>query len=145
MIAETFIDLFATAIATAEGFFVPNSRAARNNNPGNMTRDLIGRATGRDGMFVVYATAADGWTNLKKQIQITLNGSSGIYNIHMTIQDFANKYTTTQQLEWARNVASKMGVSVDTTIAQILSAEVAIPVGVFVVFLALYLYVTKKK
>src|SRR5262245_45290140 len=64
------------AIATAEGFFVQGSRPNRNNNPGNLKEDLTGKSTGTDGPFVVYATTADGWEALDRQVQLMLNGGS---------------------------------------------------------------------
>lgn len=116
-----FIDAFAEAIAFAEGFYVYGSRPARNNNPGNLTVDLIGKSVGTDGRFVIYATAADGWEALKKQIAMALDGRSKIYDASMSIADFASRYTTTEHEIWARNVAAKLGVAVDSTLESLVA------------------------
>ena len=113
------VQKIAQAIATAEGFFVAGSRPQRNNNPGDMTLDLIGRSTGKDGPFVVYATADDGWANLYAQVQKWLDGSSSHATSDSTISDIASFYTTTDQASWATNVANQLGVSIDTPIGQV--------------------------
>lgn len=109
----------AEAIATAEGFYVPGSRPARNHNPGDMTLDLIGKAVATDGNFVVYATDDDGWANLKAQIGKWFDGSSANADSSSTISDLSGFYTNTQQDSWAMNVANALGVSVDTPLSQI--------------------------
>lgn len=112
------IDKLSKAIAKAEGFYVPNSRPARNHNPGNMTQDLIKKAIGKDGAFVVYANDADGFENLRRQLWLVWGGSA-YYNPTMTIAEFASVWTATQQREWANNVANALGVSVTTQIQQL--------------------------
>jgi hypothetical protein len=109
----------AKAIATAEGFYVSGSRPARDHNPGDMTEDLIGRAVGRDGPFVVYSQDADGWQNLFAQINLWLSGDSDYADSDSTIADLSTFYTTTQQAAWALNVANALGVSTDTPIGEI--------------------------
>lgn len=118
MYESSVVNKIATAIATAEGFFVPGSRAARNHNPGNMTKDLTGKAVGRDGMFVIYKTDQDGWDNLRKQVWLAFGGSM-VYNSAMTILEFAKRYTATEQLDWAKNVASHLGVSINTKLSEV--------------------------
>ena len=113
------VQKIAQAIATAEGFFVSGSRPQRNNNPGDMTQDLIGKSTGKDGAFVVYATPDDGWANLYAQVQKWLDGSSSHATANSTITEIAGFYTTTDQSAWATNVANELGVSVDTPIGEV--------------------------
>lgn len=113
------VDRIARAIATAEGFYVMFSRPARNHNPGDMTADLVGRAIGKDGMFVVYANDEDGWSNLRAQINAWLNGSSRHAGPDSTIADISQFYTTTEQEIWAANVAGYLGVPVDTQIGRV--------------------------
>lgn len=112
------IDKLAKAIARAEGFYVTGSRPARNHNPGNMTQDLINKATGKDGPFVVYANDTDGFENLRRQLWLAWGGSA-IYNPTMTIAEFASHWTTTQQTIWAQNVATALGVTTDTQLQQL--------------------------
>jgi hypothetical protein len=112
-------EALAQAIATAEGFYVDGSRPQRNHNPGDMTADLIGRAIGTDGPFVVYSNDDDGWTNLKAQIAKWFDGSSANADSSSTIEDLSGFYTANDQQSWAQNVASALGVSVNTPISQI--------------------------
>lgn len=79
----------AEAIATAEGFYVPGTRPQRDNNPGDIEADLIGKAISWDGSFPMYATVQDGWQNLYTQVSAMLNGLSSHYNPVMTIQEVA--------------------------------------------------------
>lgn len=137
------VNAFATAIAYAEGFYVNGSRPQRNHNPGDLTIDTVGLGVGKDGPFIVYANDNDGWTALKRQVQLILTNTSSIYNTDMTIQDMANRYTATDQSSWALNVANKLGVSPDTKIATILEAATA-GVGAIVVLIALVLYFRNK-
>lgn len=109
----------AEAIATAEGFYVAGSRPQRDNNPGDMTQDLIGRGVGMDGAFIVYASAQDGFDNLKAQITKWFDGSSANADGSSTIADISSFYTANDQDSWAANVAAKLGVSVDTPISDI--------------------------
>lgn len=113
------VQKIAQAIAVAEGFYVSGSRPQRNNNPGDMTLDLIGTSTGKDGPFVVYANVQDGWNNLYKQVQEWLDGTSKNADASFTISDIAGFYTTTDQTAWATNVANQLGVSIDTPIGEV--------------------------
>ncbi len=58
---EAVISKIADAIAFAEGFFVAGSRPHRNNNPGDLERDLTSKGKGWDGPYVIYATPQKGW------------------------------------------------------------------------------------
>jgi len=84
-----------------------------------MTADLIGKSTGKDGPFVVYANVQDGWSNLYAQIQAWIDGSSSHADSSSTIGDIAGFYTTTDQAAWASNVANQLGVSIDTPIGEV--------------------------
>ena len=87
--ASPIVQKIAHAIAMAEGFFVSGSRSKRNNNPGDITADITGTATGSDGMFMVYGSASDGWNALYKQVQEMLDGTSSYYDPSMTISEIA--------------------------------------------------------
>jgi len=144
MTLDSAINAFAVAIAYAEGFYVNGSRAQRNNNPGNITLDITNEGIGKDGPFIIYATAEDGWQALKKQVSMILNNTSGIYNSEMTIAEIAEKYTATEQAAWAMNVASKLGISPTTKISSLLTTATAGISGI-VVLIALVLYFKTKK
>jgi hypothetical protein len=135
MILNDAIRLFSEGIALAEGFYVTGSRAQRNNNPGNLTVDTTGTSIGMDGMFVVYATAIDGWNALEQQVRLILTDASSIYNSDMTLREIGERYTTTDQLAWSMNVASKLGISIDTPVSTLLTtAATGIGLGVLLVF-----------
>jgi hypothetical protein len=145
------IDLFSEGIALAEGFYVTGSRAARNHNPGNITRDITNTAIGTDGMFMVYADDADGWDALHKQVSLILTDASTIYNSDMTLREIGQLYASTstpdEQLNWALNVASKLGIDIDTPVSQLLTEAVtvgAIGLGTIVIFVVM-LYLTKRR
>lgn len=111
--AQSVVDKLAYAIALAEGFFVSGSRPQRNHNPGDLERDVTGRAVGRDGPYVVYASDNDGWDALKLQVGLMFGGSH-IYTPDMSIADVASHYTATDQTAWASIVAGSLGVTPDT-------------------------------
>ena len=144
MLLTSAIQLFAEGIALAEGFYVTGSRAARNHNPGNLTKDITGTAVGMDGMFVVYANDSDGWTALKRQVEKILTNASSIYNSQMTLRQISQLYASTsppsEQLAWSINVASKLGIDIDTPVSTLLTtAATTIGFGVLLVFAALWL------
>ena len=115
---DMIIRKIAQAIAYAEGFHVPGSVPNRLNNPGDLTVDLTGKGIGKEGMYIRYATAADGWEALEKQVRLMFGGSR-IYHAGMSLFDVSRRYTTTEQDAWARNVASHLNVSVNTKLSEI--------------------------
>jgi hypothetical protein len=115
---DSVISKVADAIAFAEGYFVPGSRPARNNNPGDLERDLTGKGIGFDGPYVIYATAQDGRAALEHQVRLMFGGSH-IYNSEMSIAEIARHYTATDRETWAKNVAARLGVKVETTLKEI--------------------------
>ena len=110
------ISQIADAIAFAEGFGVAGSRPRRNNNPGDLDRDLTGKAVGWDGPYAIYATEQDGRDALEKQVRLMFAGSR-IYRPSMTIAEIAARYTATDQAAWALSVATHLGVTVATRLA----------------------------
>lgn len=122
MILTEAVQLFAEAIATAEGYYVNGSRPQRNNNPGDLMVDTTGTGIGKDSAgFVKYATATDGWDALRKQVNLIFTDASQYYNSGMTVRQIAEKYTTTDQLAWAQNVARVLGISIDEPVSTLLT------------------------
>ena len=116
---DAIIKQFARAISRAEGFQIPDSRPARNHNPGDLTVDTTGKGIERVPQgFVQYATDADGWQALERQVSLMFNGSQ-IYNSTMTIADVAFRYTTTDQAAWAMIVAQTLGVTISTRLDEL--------------------------
>ena len=143
MILHDAIRIFSEGIALAEGFYVTGSRAQLNNNPGNLTVDTTGTKTGMDGMFVVYGSAIDGWNALYRQVELILTDASNIYNSDMTLREIGQRYTTTDQLAWSMNVASRLGISIDTPISTLLTTA-ATNVGLLIVIVFGMLWYFKK-
>ena len=76
MTYNELIDSIATAIARMEGFFKPNSLAARNNNPGNL------RSWGKNPIVAGYAkfpTEFAGWLALRRQIYKNIERGLTLY------------------------------------------------------------------
>ena len=115
---EAVISKIADAIAFAEGFFVAGSHPHRNNNPGDLERDLTSKGRGWDGPYVIYATPQEGWEALLRQVRLMFGGSH-IYKPSMTIAEVARHYTVTEPEIWARNVAARLRVPVDTRLEDI--------------------------
>jgi hypothetical protein len=116
------------AIGVAEGGYDSSGNnlnngtlPSKNHNPGDLTVDTIGKATGKNGNFVVYASDADGWAALDQQVNLWLTGQSANATADSTIAEISQFYTTNDQTAWASNVAAVLGVTVDTPIGQITS------------------------
>jgi hypothetical protein len=112
------VSKLADAIAFAEGYFEAGSRPRRNNNPGDLERDVTGKGIGRDGPYVIYANPEDGMEALEHQVRLMFKGSH-IYNPSMTIEEIAHYYTATDSQAWAINVSSRLGVPPGTRLAQL--------------------------
>jgi hypothetical protein len=117
-ISDAVISKIADAIAFAEGYFVSGSRPRRNHNPGDLELDVTGKGVGKDGPYLMYANEKDGREALEHQVRLMFGGSH-IYKPSMTIAEIARHYTATDQALWARNVASHLGVTVDTRLDDI--------------------------
>ena len=116
----------AQAIAEAEGFFVPGSIPARAHNPGDLTQGDFGDTgvylTSSSGaQIIVYPDDQAGWNALYEKLQNIANGTSSVYSPDMTLQQFADKWTSTQQSSWAENVASSIGADINSVIGGLLA------------------------
>ena len=109
--SSNLITSLSNAIAQAEGFNVSGSIPQRQNNPGDLTSG---------GVIATYPTAQDGWNALYAQVQSMFDGTSSYYNPGMTLAQVGNSYAGGDP-NWANNVASALGVSPDTTLAQLAS------------------------
>lgn len=115
------VDKLADAITHAEGGDIPGAAPYRYNNPGDVSLDLIGKATGTDPVngYPIYATMADGRENLRVLVAKMLNNTSKIYNRTMTIADVGKRYAPPKWEIWSRNVASYLGVTPETRLDEI--------------------------
>jgi hypothetical protein len=115
---DTLISKITDAIAQAEGYSLAGSRPRRNNNPGDLERDLTGKGIGWGGAYVIYATPEDGREALEHQVRLMFSGSH-VYKPSMTIDEIARHYTATDPSSWALNVAAHLGVTTSTRLDQI--------------------------
>ncbi len=110
----------ARAIARAEGFGVPGAIPTRANNPGDLK---VGGTTipPGGGGITVFATVADGWAALERQIDLITSGGSAHYSALTTIRQMGQKWTATaaEQLAWSNTVARSLGVPLDTPIGRV--------------------------
>jgi len=114
------------AIGVAEGGYDASGNnlnngtlPSRNHNPGDLTVDVNSTGSGVSGGFVVYPDDATGFAALDYQVGKWLDGSSDNATSASTIAQISQFYTTTDQAAWAANVASVLGVTVDTSLAAI--------------------------
>lgn len=110
---------FANAIAHAEGFGVAGAIPTVRNNPGDL------KLPSTFPNITTFATAADGWEALYRQLDFIRNGSD-YYQPTMTIAEVARVWTATEQSAWASNVIASMrsqgyDVNGDTVIGDVLS------------------------
>ena len=106
----------AEGIAVAEGYPVPGSIAQRQHNPGNLKLPADG------GRISTFATAADGWAALYRQLDLVRLGRSAYYSVQTTIEQMGRVWTATvsEQGAWSRTVAAYVGVPVTTPLGAVL-------------------------
>lgn len=131
MVSESLIKRFAQAIAFAEGYGVVGAVPTRANNPGDLTDDLdvghgfIETSGPMGAKITVYGTVTDGWTALYKKVGRMLNGASLVYTLDMTIMEVGLKYAGDP--DWSENVARRLGVDTQTTLAQLAATDLQGP------------------
>ena len=118
---------WAKAIKEEEGWFAPRkeyprgSVSWRNNNPGNLRYSKF-QVRIKNG-YSVFDTYIDGWKALIFQLTIALNGKSKVYKPHMSLLEFFQKYApgedNNRPRKYAQNVASKLGVNINTPIKEL--------------------------
>lgn len=110
--ADSRVRIMAQAIARAEGFGVPGAIPTVRHNPGNI------RNTAPPYEIRTYSDDAEGWAALDRQVARMLAGSS-LYPSDWTIAQVAQRYTgEAAYMNWARIVASQLGVSTDAVFSR---------------------------
>lgn len=106
----------ATAIAKAEGFFVPESLPARCHNPGDLEIGSVG--LGDDNKKTIFPNDNAGWMALRHECDLILSGFSHAgYKLTDTILQFAVRWTGNDSpASWAQSVAHDIGLSVTQTL-----------------------------
>lgn len=106
---------FSRAISVAEG------SNPEWNNPGDLTfadgYPTCGFANSEH--VLKFVNKDDGWAALYHQVWLMLTGKSKVYRLTDTIQEVGVKYAHDQG-EWANNVAKELGVSITTTLGEII-------------------------
>jgi hypothetical protein len=114
------ISTIASTIQTVEGYY-PGSLAYQNNNPGNLIYVGQAGATEGAGGFAAFPSYDAGYQALVNQIQIYSNQG-------LTINQMMNKYApagdgSNNPTAYAQTIASALGVSPDTTVADALAGN----------------------
>ncbi len=123
---EGRIARMAEAVAIAEGYYAPgdhegHSLPYRLNNPGGLKKPALGAAdlpTWKDTGLVIFPSAEMGWAALRHQVRGMLTGTSRIYDLSDTLLHVAEKYAD-GDLNWGINVATELGVTPATTVADL--------------------------
>lgn len=109
-------ELLGEVIARHEGFYKDDSRAQRNNNPGNLTKGN-GCSEFDGGGFCRYGTSEEGWDALHHQLNMMENGTSHVYNLAMTPTQFVARYASSspaaEQAAYAAAIAAALGIKPD--------------------------------
>ncbi len=119
IVNSAMVEAMMQAIARAEGFYVNGSLPQRANNPGDLTDDGdVGYGTLGGAHITVYASVDDGWAALRKKVTRMLAGHSRTYPITLSLAQVGQLYANGDS-NWANNVAAALGVSTDTTLADL--------------------------
>lgn len=110
--ASPALGTLANAFEAAEGYGERGARPTRNNNPGDLKG--WGDLPTDDGGYTKFPSYAAGRKALENQISGILAGKSPHYRSSMTIREVAGVWSPQGADQWAKNVASKLGVSEDT-------------------------------
>lgn len=116
------------AIAQAEGFNVAGSIPQRANNPGDLEVGDIGYGTLGQGI-TVFGSVDDGWAALANQINMIVTGQSSYYSPTESLAQVGATYSGGDP-NWANNVSSILGVSVNTPFASLAGGTEASPPAV---------------
>lgn len=130
-----FITPWAAAIAQFEGFNVAGSRPARDHNPGDLKFAGQYGATGKDPQgFAVFPDDATGFQALYNQLGLYVSEFPN-YSILQIMAHYLGQASPEVDAQgnaftYAAAVASAIGVSTDTTLAQLAAGGSADPSGV---------------
>lgn len=115
------IKAFGHAISVAEGFGISNAIPTQAHNPGDLVLGDKGFGTlGAEGI-TIFEDDSKGWDALYHELSLIVNGYSHVYNLDMTINEMAQRWTDTQSDSWALNVARNLNATVDTDLRSLLT------------------------
>ena len=111
---------FAQAIAFAEGFGIPGTVPTRLHNPGDLKASSV-PSVGADAQgHLRFASDADGWLALYRQLALIVAGRSRVYTLEMTIAQMGTRYAG-DSANWTANVARALAVPPTTTLREMLT------------------------
>ena len=113
------------AIAQAEGFNVAGSIPQQANNPGDLVLGNIGNGTLGTAGITVFGSVDDGWAALANQINLIVSGGSAYYSPMATLAQVGTTWSGSAASTWANNVASILGVSLNTPFAALAGGAIA--------------------
>jgi hypothetical protein len=107
------------AIATAEGYDVPNSNPARLNNPGDISDGLkmFGYEFHSGSHITKFPDANTGWQWLYVKLSNAVNGLSNVYDASMSWREIGAIWAPPNAEIWAANVSSYLGVNPDSSLS----------------------------
>lgn len=117
------VSTIASAIQTQEGYY-PGSLAWQNNNPGNLVYAGQSGAVRGAGGFAQFASYQDGLNALYTQIQ--LYAGRGM-TIDQMMQVYAPASAGNNPVAYASTVANALGVSPDTSLADLSGLQSSAP------------------
>jgi hypothetical protein len=129
-----YLMAFTRGLARAEGFYVKNSRPARNNNPldlrdsrGNLFKGLPRDAQG----YVIFSTADEGWKAGRGDINVKLSGKSATgFKLNWTYYQFAALWASDspadQQIAEARLIISEINKEFGTSFTADMQIDVTL-------------------
>lgn len=132
-----FIQAWAQAIATFEGFYQSGTVAQRNNNPGNLKFAGQSGASGKDSSgFAIFPDVGTGWQALYNQLASYVSQFPN-YTILQIMARYLGQSVPTVDTQgnaftYASNVANALGVTTDTTLATLASGEISVSSNVTV-------------
>lgn len=114
------VDVFAHAVAKAEGFGVKGTIPTRYHNPGDIRTSRAGvRYPGQVGVnkhgYVIFKSDEAGFAALRNNLLRMASGQSKYYGTDMTITKVAKVYATGWRL-WSKNVCKNLDVPPSTTL-----------------------------
>ncbi len=116
---KTIYDKIAQAIMEFEGYF-EGSVSFRNNNPGNLKYLHQTGSIGVDSQgHAIFETFQDGWNALTRQVMLMFTGRSTIYQPSMTLYEVFKKYAEGNSVEYAQFVATRLGVTPETKLQEL--------------------------
>lgn len=106
---QALLDKLASAIATGEGFFAPNSLPSRDNNPGDIRLDALNKDKVVGG-FVIFSSKARGIADLYHQIALDIFRG---YSLRQLIYAWAPPSDGNNSENYLNETARRIGLTKD--------------------------------